>query len=207
MTTNNCDNYTNPVSVSTGGTGSSSFTAFSPLCAGTTTTGVWQNVGTGSTGQILTSAGAAALPSFLTSSFGNYLSVTPTITSLQIKSLNATPITLVSAAGSGTIIFPLALITKFNYGGTNAFTGSGNISVAYNSAGKNNLYASVFTTTQMTSTTTQFYPGVFSWASTASTNAENLDLVIYKEASPEYAGNAANNNTITIQLIYSILTL
>jgi len=51
------------VDVAHGGTGNTTFTAYSVICAGTTATGVFQNVsGVGSAGQVLTSAGASALP-------------------------------------------------------------------------------------------------------------------------------------------------
>jgi hypothetical protein len=51
--------------VANGGTGKTTFTAYSVVCAGTTATGVFQNVvGVGSSGQILTSNGAAALPTW-----------------------------------------------------------------------------------------------------------------------------------------------
>lgn len=51
--------------VSGGGTGNTTFTAYSVLCAGTTATGAFQNVSdVGSSGEVLTSNGAAALPTW-----------------------------------------------------------------------------------------------------------------------------------------------
>jgi hypothetical protein len=51
--------------VAGGGTGNTTFTAYSVICAGTTSTGAFQNVsGVGTSGQILKSNGAAALPSW-----------------------------------------------------------------------------------------------------------------------------------------------
>lgn len=48
-----------------GGTGGTSFTAYTLICAGTTTTGAFQNVASvGTSNQVLTSNGASALPSF-----------------------------------------------------------------------------------------------------------------------------------------------
>jgi len=48
-----------------GGTGNSTFTAYSVICAGTTATGAFQNVsGLGTSGQVLTSNGAGALPTW-----------------------------------------------------------------------------------------------------------------------------------------------
>lgn len=51
--------------VAGGGTGNSTFTAYAVICAGTTATGAFQNVsGLGTSGQVLTSNGAGALPSW-----------------------------------------------------------------------------------------------------------------------------------------------
>lgn len=55
----------NPLTVSNGGYGVSSNTAYSVLCAGTTSTGAVQSVsGVGTSGQVLTSNGASALPTW-----------------------------------------------------------------------------------------------------------------------------------------------
>ncbi len=51
--------------VSHGGTNNTTFTAYSVICAGTTATGTFQNVsGVGTAGQVLTSNGASALPTW-----------------------------------------------------------------------------------------------------------------------------------------------
>lgn len=51
--------------VAGGGTGNTTFTAYSVICAGTTSTGTFQNVvGVGTSGQVLTSNGPAALPTW-----------------------------------------------------------------------------------------------------------------------------------------------
>lgn len=58
--------------VAGGGTGLTSTTAYSVLCGGTTTTGALQSVASvGTTGQVLTSNGASALPTFQAASGGN----------------------------------------------------------------------------------------------------------------------------------------
>jgi hypothetical protein len=58
--------------VAGGGTGNTTFTAYSVICAGTTATGAFQNVsGLGSTAQVLTSNGAATLPTWQASSGAN----------------------------------------------------------------------------------------------------------------------------------------
>lgn len=60
-----------PFSVPQGGTGDSSFTAYAVLAGGTTSTGALQQVsGLGSSGQVLTSNGAGALPTWQPASSG-----------------------------------------------------------------------------------------------------------------------------------------
>ena len=66
-----------PVTVPLGGTGDTSFTAYSVICGGTTGTGALQNVvGTGTVGQVLTSAGAGAKPSWQNAAAGIVTSIT-----------------------------------------------------------------------------------------------------------------------------------
>lgn len=61
-----------PFPVLEGGSGDSSHTAYAVLAGGTTSTGAVQSVsGVGTTGQVLTSNGAAALPTWQTGSGGN----------------------------------------------------------------------------------------------------------------------------------------
>jgi hypothetical protein len=56
--------------VAAGGTGATSQTAYALLCGGTTSTGPFQSIASvGTSGQILTSNGAGALPTFQTASF------------------------------------------------------------------------------------------------------------------------------------------
>jgi hypothetical protein len=66
MPTNNAWNSQDPVQVAKGGTGIATATAYAPICAGTTATGVFQAASTGlaSAGYVLTSNGNASVPSF-----------------------------------------------------------------------------------------------------------------------------------------------
>jgi hypothetical protein len=61
--------FTSTLTVSNGGTGLSSATAYAVLCGGTSSAGNFQSVASvGTAGQVLTSNGAGALPTFQTSS-------------------------------------------------------------------------------------------------------------------------------------------
>ena len=71
-----------PAEVSKGMTGVTTVTAYAVLCAGTTSTGPFQSVsGLGSAGQLLTSNGASALPSWQNASGGSGTIVTTFTTS------------------------------------------------------------------------------------------------------------------------------
>jgi hypothetical protein len=71
MSTNNAWNSQDPAQVAKGGSGVSSTTPFAVLCGGTTPTSPFQSVASvGTAGQVLTSNGAGALPTFQTSSGG-----------------------------------------------------------------------------------------------------------------------------------------
>lgn len=77
--------------VAGGGTGITTATAYSLIAAGTTSTGAFQSVGTGTSGQILISGGSGALPSF-----------SSTITNPTVTNYTET----VNALGSGTSFSP-----------------------------------------------------------------------------------------------------
>ncbi len=63
--------WTGQLGVARGGTAAASFTAYSVICGGTTSTGALQSVASvGTSGQVLTSNGASALPTFQTVSAG-----------------------------------------------------------------------------------------------------------------------------------------
>lgn len=91
------------LAVADGGTGKSSFTAYSVLLGGTTSTGALQNVsGVGTSGQVLTSAGAGAIPTWKFPS-ANLLGtiVTTSGTSASISGLDLTPYKLLIVVFDG----------------------------------------------------------------------------------------------------------
>ena len=96
MATNNADNFSNPITVSQGGLGVSTLTAYSPLCGGTTTTGAIQNASSGiaTSNYVLTSQGSSALPAWKANTAGIVLLQTQTISSSTASvSFNSTYIT------------------------------------------------------------------------------------------------------------------
>ena len=124
---------TNPVAVQYGGTGVASTTAYSLLAGGTTSTSALQSLASvGTTGQVLTSQGAGALPVWSTLATG-VSSVTGTTNQITITGTTANPIVGISAT----------------YAGQTSITTVGNISagqwqstavgVAYGGTGKNSF--------------------------------------------------------------------
>ena len=65
MPTNNSINSQDPIQVSKGGLGVNSTTAYGVLAGGTTSTAAIQNIGAGTSGQILKSNGSSSLPTFV----------------------------------------------------------------------------------------------------------------------------------------------
>lgn len=71
--------------VAQGGTGAGSFTAYAVLCGGTTSTGNVQSVaGVGTSGQVLTSNGPGALPTFQNATAGTGLGLTSAFASRNL---------------------------------------------------------------------------------------------------------------------------
>jgi hypothetical protein len=86
-------NVTGTLPVANGGTGVASATAYALLAGGTTTTGPFQSIASvGTSGQVLTSNGAGALPTFQTASGG--------VTTISFGSTGLTPSTATSGAVS-----------------------------------------------------------------------------------------------------------
>jgi hypothetical protein len=96
------DTGTVPVNVASGGTGLATLATYGLMAAGTTATGNMQQVsGTGSSGQVLTSAGVGALPVWANPTSGAYVSIAGTT---QLATVNT--IYLVANASQTTITLP-----------------------------------------------------------------------------------------------------
>lgn len=115
-----------PLPVEEGGTEAESFTAFAVLCGGTTpTTAIEPIVSVGTSGQVLTSNGAGALPTFQAASSGGITSITgdtggtqtgPAITLIGNGSLSAGSTVLFSGSTN-------TITLKMSDGNENTFVG------------------------------------------------------------------------------------
>jgi hypothetical protein len=151
-----------PQPVVEGGTGDSSLTAYAVLTGGTTSTGAIQSIASvGTSGQVLTSNGAAALPTFqaaggggITTINGNSGSVTGSTVTITTGASNAQGTsrftgsgttltqTFSTASGNNTGIGFSALAsvtgtnnTAFGYNAGSAITSAGNSTIIGSSAG------------------------------------------------------------------------
>lgn len=97
-----------PWPVQQGGTAASSFTAYMPITGGTTTTGAFQSVATGSAGQVLTYVSSSALPTWQNGS--SILTTTQVTNAASPYTVLATDevILVNSTAGAVTIKLPNA---------------------------------------------------------------------------------------------------
>jgi hypothetical protein len=90
-------NVSGTVAVTNGGTGlTTTTTAYGVLAAGTTTTGALQNIGTGTSAQVLTSNGSGALPTFQALPASGGMTLLGTITPTAVNSISLTGLTLTS---------------------------------------------------------------------------------------------------------------
>jgi len=127
MATNNATNTSNPIIVSQGGTGlSTATTAYGVVCAGTTATGALQVLNAlGSSGQVLTSNGASALPTWqaASASAGQVLQVlSGTLTSTASSSSSTfadTGLTVsITPSSSSNKVLVIAYVCTSNDAGT-----------------------------------------------------------------------------------------
>jgi len=131
-----------------------------------------------------------------------------TLTSTEVKALATTPITLVSAPAAGSVVQFMGATLKLNYGGTNVFTEAGdNLGIKYTDAAG----VQVCTTIEMTGfidqaadTYTNAVPSAD--AIVAATGAEAQALVLDNLGS-NFAGNAADDNTLTVRVYYTVQAL
>lgn len=146
MVTINPINSQNPIQVADGGLGVSTLTtAYAPVCAGTTATGPVQvaSTGLGTSGFVLTSNGASAVPSFQ-SAAGNLILI-------QTQNASGTPATISFTSGItsqyttyfmvySNVIASTSVDTLAMQWSTNG--GSGYITTGYGSSTISSLYSS-----------------------------------------------------------------
>jgi hypothetical protein len=174
------------------------------LVAGSTS-GTIGTISNSTAGYVMVSNGAAANPSFQGLV---YMSTKLTVTSQQIKSLLASPITVVAAQGAGTIVIPISISAKYYYAGSSVFTNTSVIKLYFNSVG--GTTAASFIADNLGATSNEICAGVGSFGyqgGFADGVLDNVPLVLSHEGGTEITGNAENDNYIVIYMLYTVMKI
>lgn len=160
----------------------------------------------GTTGEIdVASAGSTVTLSLPESQMAT---ATVSMTATEVKALATTPIELVAAPGAGKVVQFMGASLKLVYGGSNAFTEAGdNLGIKYTDASGVQVCTTIECTgfiDQTASTYTNAVPSAD--AIVAATGAENQALVLDNLGS-NFAGNAADDNTLEVSVAYRIVEI
>jgi len=134
---------------------------------------------------------------------------TASLTSAQIKALRATPITIIAAPGAGKVIEFIGATLKLVYGGTNVFTETDdNLAFKYTDGSGVSVSGNIESTGFIDQSANTYTSAVRQADGiVAATGAENQALVLHNTGDGEIAGNAGNDNTLEISVLYRVVTL
>src|SRR3954465_12062931 len=194
------------VTVPYGGTGDTSFTAYSVLCGGTTSTAALQNVsGVGTSGQVLTSNGAGALPTWQAAGSGTVTSVSGTSGQIDVATGTTTPVISISASyvgqasittlgtiGTGTW---QGTVIGLSYGGTNANLTASNGGIFYSTASAGAILAGTATANQVLLSGSSTTPA---WSTATYPATTTINQLLYSSSTNTIAGLATANNGILV---------
>lgn len=156
-----------PVSVTNGGTGATSLTAYAPIFGGTTSTGAVQSGTVGTSGQILTSNGAGAVPTFQNN--------TPTESIIIAASDETTALT--TGTAKVTFRMPYAFtLTAVRASVTTAPTGASLLTVDINESGTTILSTKITIDASEKTSTTAATPPVISDTALADDAEMTIDI-------------------------------
>lgn len=217
MTTNNATNTPFPIAIAVGGTGqtgqTAAFNALSPLTTkgdiiafdGTNNV----RVSVGSNGKILTSSsGTSSGVAYATTTANpTLLSSSTVVTASQVLAMKATPIQVLAAQGAGVYAVPLLAILKMTYGGNNPFTNAQNIALKYTTGGGATAIGTMTGAGFIDASANKYQLGEIAVTSLTVALAENSAIFVYNAGASEITGNASLDNSLTVVLLYKILTL
>ena len=157
----------------------------------------------GTTGKVIVDSGIPI------SSLGSIQVASVTLTSLQIKSLNGTPMTIIPALGGTKVAHVLKAMSKYNYGGTSAFiaTASQSIGIYWSTSPSSQVVGNFLTHSNLVGTASLYNDNNPSNPNQFAPNmCENLPIVAWNQTATEISGNAEDNNTLEITLLYYVTT-
>jgi len=185
--------------VAGGGTGNTTFTAYSVLCAGITATGAFQNVsGTGTTGYVLT-ANNGALPTWQaptgsgTVNSGTAQQLAYYATSTTAVSGLTTTSNAVLTSPSGTLTWAAQL--GLSLGGTNANLTASNGGIVWSNTSQLQILAGTATAGQLLLSGASGSP---SWSTSTYPATNAVNTLLYASSSNVMAGLATANNGVLV---------
>jgi hypothetical protein len=189
----NAANVTGTVAVANGGTGDASLTAYAVLTGGTTSTGALQQVsGLGTAGQVLTSNGASALPTWQLAKDISWQAV-------QTSNFNAVvgdgyPVNTTSGAITATLpASPSAgnIVMFLDYAGT---FGTNNLTIANNGNNINGIASNVVITTNRESIGLVYIDATQGWIPYDGFNTMTPKSAVYSVQYLVVAGGGGGNS-------------
>jgi hypothetical protein len=131
------------------------------------------------------------------------------LTATQVKALRASPATILAAPGAGKVAQFVGALLRLGYGGNNGFTESDdNLGFKYVDGAGDAVSGDVECTgfiDQTADTYTSAVPKAD--AIVAAADAENKPIVLHNLGDGEFAGNAADDNTLEVFMAYRIFEL
>ena len=163
----------------------------------------------GTSTQVLTSNGAGVAPTYQIAPGGDVKYAKITLTSQQIKALHGTPITIVTAPGSNKMLIPMYCSFYFVYGGSNAFVVpfSSGINILWKNIAGSSAFRGIASSCLDGTASIYGYDNVAYVASSAPGALDNQPFIVGNPYVDEISGNAADDNTLTINLVYQIANL
>lgn len=136
--------------------------------------------------------------------------ISRTLTNAELKALHTTPVTIISAPGAGKIVDVLKCMVRLTYGGSNVFTtATGTIQLRYNTSNIS-IIAAIASNDLIVGSVNQVLGTINGGQDLAnySTGAfvSNQAVEVFNPGAA-IAGNAANDNTITVVVTYQTITI
>ena len=184
------------IPVANGGSGQASFTAYTLLCAGTTTTGAFQNVASvGSTNQLLTSAGASALPVWTTATYPATTTINQLLYSSAANTVTglATVTTAVLTTSSGVPTWASQL--SLTLGGANNSLVASAGGIVWSDSTKLNILSGTATANQVLLSGASVTPA---WSTATYPASTTINQLLYSSAANTIGGLATGNSGVLV---------
>jgi len=128
-----------------------------------------------------------------------------TLTATQVKALATTPIQLVAAPAAGNTLLFMGALFKLNYGGTNVFSEAGdNLGIKYTDAAGVQVSGTIESTGFIDQSADTYTNGVPAADAIVAASAAEAQALVLDNLGNNFAGNAADDNTVSIRVYYQV---